>query len=107
MAYKGSLMVNDDEMFASFRVAPRSAPFGACREWRRGRGHDQLLAEGNDGPEGHAFSPASGRGRGHQPGDHDRRHGRGAALCGPCLLRGEPRGDPPGAGQGMRVMASR
>ncbi len=49
----------------------------------------KLLAEGNTGPEAHAYSPpAAGGGRGDQPRDHDRRHGGGAALCRAYLLRG-------------------
>ena len=59
MAYKGSLMVNDEELFASFRAAPSSA---RCR-WstpktasssRRCRSY--YLAKGVTGPEGHALS---------------------------------------------------
>ena len=47
------------------------------------------------------FAPAGGRGRGDQPRDHDRRHGRRAALCRACLLRAGARGDPPGPAAGQ------
>jgi dihydropyrimidinase len=59
MAYKGALMVNDDEMFASFR---RCAELGALPLVHAENGdvvadlQQKLLAEGNDGPEGHAYS---------------------------------------------------
>ncbi len=59
MAYKGALMVNDDEMFASFR---RCAELGALPMVHAENGdivadlQAKLLAEGNDGPEGHAYS---------------------------------------------------
>ncbi|MEM6635382.1 MAG: dihydropyrimidinase [Pseudomonadota bacterium] len=59
MAYKGALMVNDDEMFASFR---RCAELGAIPMVHAENGdvvadlQAKLLAEGNDGPEGHAYS---------------------------------------------------
>ncbi|ARC88059.1 dihydropyrimidinase [Rhodovulum sp. MB263] len=59
MAYKGSLMVNDDEMFASFR---RCAELGAIPLVHAENGDvvaelaAKLLAEGNTGPEAHAYS---------------------------------------------------
>ncbi|MGV6847505.1 MAG: dihydropyrimidinase [Marinibacterium sp.] len=59
MAYKGALMVNDDEMFASFQ---RCAALGALPMVHAENGdivadlQAKLLAEGNDGPEGHAYS---------------------------------------------------
>ena len=59
MAYKGALMVNDDEMYASFR---RCAEIGALPLVHAENGdvvadlQQQLLAEGNDGPEAHAYS---------------------------------------------------
>jgi len=59
MAYKGALMVNDDEMFASFR---RCAELGALPLVHAENGdvvadlQAKLLAEGNNGPEGHAYS---------------------------------------------------
>ncbi len=63
MAYKGALMVNDDEMFASFI---RSAALGAIPLVHAENGdlvasmQQKLLAEGNVGPEAHAYSrPAS------------------------------------------------
>ena len=57
MAYKGALMVNDDEMFASFQ---RCAELGALPLVHAENGDvvaamtAKLLAEGNSGPEGHA-----------------------------------------------------
>jgi dihydropyrimidinase len=59
MAYKGALMVNDDEMFASFQ---RCAELGALPLVHAENGdvvadlQARLLAAGNDGPEGHAYS---------------------------------------------------
>ena len=60
MAYKGALMVDDDEMY---RVVPalrraRRAAAGACRERRRRRARcsRSCWREGNTGPEGHAYS---------------------------------------------------
>ncbi|WP_237155015.1 dihydropyrimidinase [Oryzibacter oryziterrae] len=59
MAYKGSLMVNDDEMFASFQ---RCAEIGALPLVHAENGdvvaslQQKLLAEGNNGPEAHAYS---------------------------------------------------
>ncbi|MGO4355636.1 dihydropyrimidinase [Rhizobium sp. RAF36] len=63
MAYKGALMVNDDEMFASFS---RCAELGALPLVHAENGdvvaamQQKLMDEGNNGPEGHAYSrPAS------------------------------------------------
>ncbi len=59
MAYKGALMVNDDEMFASFQ---RCRELGALPLVHAENGdvvadlQQRLLAEGNDGPEAHAYS---------------------------------------------------
>ena len=59
MAYKGALMVNDDEMYASFK---RCSEIGALPLVHAENGdvvadlQQQLLAAGNDGPEGHAYS---------------------------------------------------
>ena len=59
MAYKGALMVNDDEMFASFQ---RCKELGALPLVHAENGdvvadlQARLLAEGNDGPEAHAYS---------------------------------------------------
>ena len=59
MAYKGALMVNDDEMFASFS---RCAEIGAMPLVHAENGdvvaflQQKLMAEGNNGPEAHAFS---------------------------------------------------
>ncbi len=63
MAYKGALMVNDDEMFASFS---RCAELGALPLVHAENGdivaamQQKLMDAGNDGPEAHAYSrPAS------------------------------------------------
>ncbi len=59
MAYKGALMVEDDEMFASFR---RCAELGALPLVHAENGdivaalQEKLLADGITGPEGHAYS---------------------------------------------------
>jgi dihydropyrimidinase len=59
MAYKGALMVNDEEMFASFR---RCAELGAMPLVHAENGdvvaalQARLMAEGITGPEGHAWS---------------------------------------------------
>ncbi len=59
MAYKGALMVNDDEMYASFQ---RCAELGALPMVHAENGDivadlsAKLLAEGNNGPEAHAYS---------------------------------------------------
>jgi dihydropyrimidinase len=59
MAYKGALMVNDDEMYASFR---RCAELGAIPLVHAENGdvvaelQARLIAEGNTGPEAHAYS---------------------------------------------------
>src|SRR5690606_5868255 len=59
MAYKGALMVDDDEMFSSFR---RVADLGALALVHAENGDvvaqlsQKLLAEGNNGPEAHAYS---------------------------------------------------
>ena len=59
MAYKGALMVNDDEMYASFQ---RCAELGALPLVHAENGDvvaalsAKLLEEGNNGPEGHAYS---------------------------------------------------
>lgn len=59
MAYKGALMVNDDEMFASFQ---RCAELGAMPLVHAENGdivaqlQQSLLATGNTGPEAHSYS---------------------------------------------------
>ena len=59
MAYKGALMVNDDEMYSSFQ---RCAALGAMPLVHAENGdvvaelQARLMAEGNNGPEGHAYS---------------------------------------------------
>ncbi len=59
MAYKGALMVEDDEMFASFR---RCAELGALPLVHAENGdivaalQEKYMAEGLTGPEGHAYS---------------------------------------------------
>ncbi|THH35210.1 dihydropyrimidinase [Aliishimia ponticola] len=62
LAYKGALMVNDDELFASFN---RLSELGAIAMVHAENGDvvaeltAKLLAEGNSGPEGHAYSRPS------------------------------------------------
>jgi len=62
MAYKGALMVNDDEMYASFQ---RLAELGGIAMVHAENGDvvaelsARLLAEGNTGPEAHAYSRPS------------------------------------------------
>ncbi|EKF20747.1 dihydropyrimidinase [Nitratireductor pacificus] len=62
MAYKGALMVDDDEMYSSFQ---RCAELGALPLVHAENGdvvaqlQARLLAEGNDGPEAHAYSRPS------------------------------------------------
>ena len=62
MAYKGALMVNDDEMYASFQ---RLAELGAIAMVHAENGdvvaelQAKLMAEGNTGPEAHAYSRPS------------------------------------------------
>ncbi|OJT96143.1 MAG: dihydropyrimidinase [Rhizobium sp. 63-7] len=59
MAYKGALMVNDDEMFASFQ---RCAELGALPMVHAENGdvvaamQQKLMDDGNNGPEAHAYS---------------------------------------------------
>ncbi|SMX49099.1 dihydropyrimidinase [Maliponia aquimaris] len=59
MAYKGALMVQDDEMFASFK---RLAELGGIAMVHAENGdvvaelQAKLMAEGNTGPEAHAYS---------------------------------------------------
>ncbi len=59
MAYKGALMVEDDEMYASFR---RCAELGALPLVHAENGdivaalQEKYMAEGLTGPEGHAYS---------------------------------------------------
>ncbi len=59
MAYKGALMVGDDEMFASFQ---RCGELGALPLVHAENGdvvaqlQAKLMAEGNNGPEAHAYS---------------------------------------------------
>ncbi|MCT4558081.1 MAG: dihydropyrimidinase [Pelagimonas sp.] len=62
LAYKGALMVNDDELFSSFN---RLAELGATPMVHAENGDviaelsAKLLAEGNTGPEAHAYSRPS------------------------------------------------
>jgi len=62
LAYKGALMVNDDELFSSFN---RLAELGATAMVHAENGDviaemtAKLLAEGNCGPEAHAYSRPS------------------------------------------------
>ena len=101
MAYKGALMVNDDEMYQSFL---RCAELGALPLVHAENGDvvaraaAEIHGRGHHRPGGpRLFAPARGRGRGDQPRHHDRRRGRRAALRRARLLRAGPRGDPPGA----------
>ncbi|NDA29704.1 MAG: dihydropyrimidinase, partial [Alphaproteobacteria bacterium] len=62
LAYKGALMVNDDELFSSFN---RLADLGATPMVHAENGDviaelsAKLLSEGNSGPEAHAYSRPS------------------------------------------------
>ncbi len=62
LAYKGALMVNDDELFSSFK---RLSELGATAMVHAENGDvvaemtAKLLAEGNTGPEAHAYSRPS------------------------------------------------
>ena len=62
LAYKGALMVNDDELYASFQ---RLSELGATAMVHAENGDvvaemtAKLLAEGNTGPEAHAYSRPS------------------------------------------------
>ncbi|MEO0749245.1 MAG: amidohydrolase family protein, partial [Pseudomonadota bacterium] len=62
LAYKGALMVNDDELFSSFK---RLSELGAIAMVHAENGDvvaemtAKLLAEGNTGPEAHAYSRPS------------------------------------------------
>ena len=59
MAYKGALMVNDDEMFASFTRCRElgATPFVHAENGDLIAGMQaRLMAEGNTGPEAHAYS---------------------------------------------------
>ena len=62
LAYKGALMVNDDELYSSFS---RLAELGGIAMVHAENGDvvaelsAKLLAEGNNGPEAHAFSRPS------------------------------------------------
>ena len=91
MAYKGALMVNDDEMFASFQ---RCAELGALPLVHAENGdvvaalQQKYMNAGTDRPGGaRLFAAARSRGRGDQPRHHDRRRRRRAGLYRPCLLR--------------------
>jgi dihydropyrimidinase len=53
MAYKGALMIEDDEMFASFK---RCRELGALPMVHAENGKEEMLAKGITGPEGHAYS---------------------------------------------------
>ncbi len=59
MAYKGALMVDDEEMYSSFK---RCADIGAMPLVHAENGdvvaqlQQSLMADGNNGPEGHAYS---------------------------------------------------
>jgi dihydropyrimidinase len=93
MAYKGALMVNDDEMFASFQ---RCAELGALPLVHAENGdvvaamQQKLMDEGNDGPEAHAYSrPPSVEGEATNRAIMIADMAGCAALCRPYLLRAE------------------
>ena len=94
MAYKGSLMVNDEELFASFL---RCAELGALPLVHAENG-DLVLAlqkalsrQGRHRAGGpRAVAPAGGRRRGHQSRHHTRRPGRRSALRRAHLLHSRP-----------------
>lgn len=59
MAYKGALMVQDDEMYASFKRVGELGGIGLVHAENGDVVADlqaQLMAEGNTGPEAHAYS---------------------------------------------------
>ena len=94
MAYKGALMVNDDEMFASFQ---RCAALGALPLVHAENGdivaalQQKYMDEGLTGPEAHAYSrPPEVEGEADQPRHHDRRRRRRAGLYRPHLQRAGP-----------------
>ena len=94
MAYKGSLMVNDDEMYQSFL---RCAELGALPLVHAENGdvvarlQQKYMSAGTTGPGGpRLFAAARGRGRGDQPRHHDRRRRRRAALRRARVERGRP-----------------
>ena len=77
MAYKGALMVNDDEMYQSFL---RCAELGALPLVHAENGdvvarlQQKYMSRGHHRPRGpRLFASARGRGRGDQPRHHDRR----------------------------------
>ena len=93
MAYKGALMVNDDELYHSFS---RCAGLGAMPLVHAENGDVVFRMQARSPGARHhrprgprLLAPARGRGRGHQPRHHDRRHGGLPALCRAHLL---PRG---------------
>ena len=102
MAYKGALMVNDDEMFASFS---RCAALGALPLVHAENGdvvaalQTKLWPRASPGRRACVFAAARGRGRGGEPGDHDRRCGRGPPYI-VHVLRADARGDQAGAAEG-------
>ena len=112
MAYKGALMVNDDEMFASFQ---RCAALGALPLVHAENGdivaalQQKYIERGHSGPGGAClFAAAGSRGRGDQPRHHDRRRRRRAGLHRAHLERAGARGDPPRPPEGhARLSASR
>ena len=94
MAYKGALMVNDDELYNSFQ---RCAELGAMPLVHAENGDVVArmqaaicIAARRHRPGGPClFAPARGRGRGGQPRHHDRRHGGLPALYRAYLLRAD------------------
>ena len=111
MAYKGALMVDDETLFKSFtrcRELGRLAD-GACRERRCRLPPPAAASEpGHHRPRGpRPVAAAACRGRGRQPGDHDRPDRRRAALHRHTLLQARrTRRSPARAPPGSASMAS-
>ncbi len=96
MAYKGALMVDDEEMFASFtRCGELGAmPLVHAENGESSRRCRALHGQGHHRARGpRAVAPAGCRGRGGQSRDHARRSGRRPALRRPHLLQRGARGD--------------
>ena len=104
MAYKGALMIEDDEMFASFK---RCAELGALPLVHAENGdivaelQEKYMNQGLTGPEGHAYSrPPEVEGEAANARDHDRRRRRRAAVYRARVLRAGARSHPSRAAEG-------
>ena len=104
MAYKGALMVEDDEMFASFN---RCRELGALPMVHAENGdivaelQEKYLREGITGPEGHAYSrPPEVEGEAANRAIMIADAAGGSALHRACLLRTGARGHPPRPAKG-------